>query len=276
MLPHTHRTLHGGKKEKARIFFLLTTAFLTTALVTHGQQDVGFVVNVEGIWFLNNSPRQLSPGSPLQAGVIRADKPGAGDFIEIANLSGRIIRRLNCFRDDCSKPITLYTAEGDVPSPWFKTLMETLNKDPKRYKAATIRTKGELLEAVVKVAGSQADLSSVLANAGRDTYLLRFEARSGGHVVGPVRVDWDPNRLAVVTVKGLAPGLYDVRQLDEHGKRRERGTEASVLFASPEKFDSVFCEFRRAVLLTGGWHAREDSKRQVLRVALTKLEADVR
>lgn len=283
MLPRIYRTLHGGKKERARIFFFLSTVVLTTALVTHGQQDVGrdvgFVVNLEGRWFLNNSSRQLSPGSPLQAGVIRADKPGAGDFIEIASLSGRIIRRLNCFTDDCSQPITLNADESDVLSLWFKTLMEILNRDPKRYEVATTRGEGELRESVVKVVGSQADLSSVLASMRRDTYLLRFDShREGGRVIGPARVDWEPNRLATVTVKGLAPGLYVVRQLDVHGKPREPGTEAWVLFANPERFDNIFCEFRDAFVLTGVWDrsVRESTKRRSLRVALTKLEANVR
>lgn len=279
MAPHLRRTLRGGKREAAGVFFLCVAVVFATAPAAYGQQDirpeVGFVVNLKGRWVLSTS-RQLSPGSLLREGdSIRAQDPEVGDFIEIANLGGRIIKKLNCFEADCSQPFTLKGDESVTPSLWFRVLMEILNKDPKRYEVASSRGAGDLREAVVKVAGYQTDISSVLANVSRDTYLLRFEPAGGGRAIGPVRVVWDPNRLAIVTEKGLAPGLYVVRQLDVKGNPREPGTEAWVLFAGPESFDNIFCKFRDALILTSRW-PRETTKRQTLRGALNKLEAEAR
>lgn len=279
MALHTRKTLCGGKRKVAGIFFLLVTFVFVTAPITYGQQavrrEVGFVVNLKGQWFSLSRP--LGPGSLLREDdVIRAHAPEAGDFIEIANLGGRIIKKLNCSEDDCNQPLILKADESGVLSLWFKSLMEMLNRDPKRYEVEGSRGAGDLREAVVKVAGYQTDLSSVLANVSRDTYLLRFEPVRGGRAIGPIRVAWDPDRLAIVTVKGLATGLYVVKQLDVKGHPRESGTEALVLFAESESFDNVFCVFRDALVLTGRWSTRETTKRQTLRAALTKLEAEVR
>jgi hypothetical protein len=282
MVPQTRETLHGGNREAAAgIIFFLVTILFAPASVAYGQQnvrrEVGFVVNLKGKWIAGPS-RQLRPGNPLQEDdIIRARDPEAGDFIEIADLSGRIIKKLTCFEDDCSQPFTLKADESGILSLWFKDLMKILNRDPKRYEVARSRGVGDLREAVVKVAGDQTDLSPVLASVSRDTYLLRFEPVGSGRAIGPVRVAWNPDRLATVTVKGLAPGLYAVRQLDVKGRQpREPSTEAWVLFTGPESFDNIFCEFRDSVVFTVRWPVREGTKRQYLRVALTKLEAEVR
>jgi hypothetical protein len=280
MASHTHSTIHACNKKAIRIFFFLIAAIFVAALVAYAQQDVGFVVNLNGNWILNSS-RSLNAGSPLQAGdTIRARDPKAGDFIEIADLRGRIIKKLNCAEEDCKLPIVLKVAESSVVTRWFRAVMGILNRSPKEHQVAISRGEGDLREAVVKIAGEQVELSSVMSNLRRDTYLLRFDSKKAGATpVGPIRVDWNPATLTSMTVKGLAPGLYVVRLLNNQDREpREPGTEAWVLFTKPEKFDQAFCEFREAVVLTEEWDksTRENSKRQLLRATLTNLEMETR
>jgi hypothetical protein len=95
-------------------------------------------------------------------------------------------------------------------------------------------------------------------------------------MVGPVKVEWIPNQLCVVSVRGLTPGLYEVQLLsNEDREQLEPGTEAWVLFASPETFEDAFCEFHQAKVLLRSWpnSVGQSTKRQFLRATLNKLES---
>jgi len=280
MTPQFHRTPDGGKKMATRILFFLTTVVFVTAVAVYAQQDVGLVVNLNGDWFI--STRKLGYGSPLKDGeIIRARNPVTGDFIEIADLNGRIIRTFNCSRDNCKQPIEVRAAKSSIFSRVFRAAMTILYKEPKKHQVLISRGGGELRESVVKIAGEQVELSSVLADLSAGSYLLKFEAQRLGAppISNPVRVDWNPSGLSPVTVKGLTPGLYVVRLLNNQDREPgEPGTEAWVLLAKPEKFDKAFCEFREVVDLTNQWgtSVRLTSKRQLLRATLTSLETQAR
>jgi hypothetical protein len=271
----------GGEKV-ARIFLFLLAAFAmaTLVVVAKQQQVVAVVVNLRGEWYLNSS-RKLGPGSSLTAGGrIEARDPKSGDYIEIADRSGRIIINRSCDSRGCGGPIILPADSPSLASRLYGAAMALLAKAQPRF-VVLISRGGELREAVVKIAGEQVDLSSVLANKGKGTYLVRFEPKGEGITnldpIGPVVVEWDPSKLAVVTVKGLKPGLYQVQPLNNEDREPlEPGTEAWVLFARPDRFDQAFCEFREVSALTKEWgrSIRESSKRQFLRAALGQLDAE--
>lgn len=282
MTPHTHRILMESTRS-AVMFFSLVTVVLITGLVAGAQQQVGFVVNLRGDWFLGSS-HKLKPGSPLPAGgTIQARELRGGEYIEIANRSGQIMINKSCDGGGCERPIKLPATSPSLASRLFEAAMEVLFNDPVRF-AVMISRGGELREAVIKITGEQVDLSPVLANKSRGTYLLQFEPRSAGtpanaKPIGPVSVDWVPDKLSPVPVKGLTPGLYVVQPLsNEDGEPLEPGSESWVLFTKPERFDQALREFREAVVLTDKWvgSARQSSKRQFLRAALGQLDAEGR
>jgi hypothetical protein len=282
MTSHDHRTLKGGGRA-AGSFFSLAAVALLVVIVADAQQQVGFVLNMRGNWVLNSS-QSLSPGSPLPAGGrVQVRNPRSGDYIEIVNRGGQVIVNRSCESGGCGQAITLPTASRGVGSRLLEAAMALVASDPVKF-AVLLSRGGELREAVVKIAGEQVDLSAVLANKSRGTYLLRFEPRSTGtpanaKPIGPVSVDWEPNKLAPVTISGLTPGLYVVQPLsNEDREPLEPGTESWVLFARPEKFDKAFCDFREAVITTDQWGdaTRQVSKRQFLRAALSQLETEAR
>lgn len=281
MTSHNHGTLKS--RRAAAIFFSLSAVALLVVIIAEAQQQVGFVLNVRGNWILN-STQTLKTGSPLPvSGRIQARDPKSGDYIEIANRIGQVIINRSCNDRGCGQPITLPADSPGLGSRLFGAAMALIANDPVRF-AVLISRGGELRESVVKIVGEQVDLSAVFANKSRGSYLVRFEPKSAGtpanaKPIGPISVDWDPNKLALVTVKGLTPGLYVAQPLsNEDREPLEPGTESWVLFARPEKFDEAFCEFHEAVVTTYQWgeSAREDSKRQFLRAALSQLETEAR
>lgn len=270
--------------DRARRKQVVCAAFLIALLfcmqpLAYAQQQVAFVMNLKGEWILNPSQR-LNPGSPLPAnGTIRLRNRQGGDFIEIADRGGRPIITRRCDSEDCSQPLHIPAVRDNVVVRFFSAAMAILGRDPSRV-AVLISRGGELNEAVVPFADGQADLSSVFAGKSRGTYLIRFvpkgaNAPANAPIVGPVSVEWNPNRLCVVTVQGLKSGLYEVQLLsNEDREPLEPGTEAWVLFVKPETFGDAFCEFHEAQTLTKSWSepVRQSTKRQFLRAMLSKLE----
>lgn len=268
-----------GRRQVARSCFLIALFFCLQPL-GYAQQQVAFVIHLKGEWILNPSHR-LNPGSPLPAdGIIRLRNRQGGEFIEIADRGGRPLIKRSCDLEDCSQPLRIPVVRDGVVARFFSAAMAILSRDPSRV-AVLISRGGELREAVAPFADGQADLTSVFANKSRGTYLIRFiskaaNAPANAPIVGPVSVEWNPNKLCVVTVNGLKSGLYEVQLLsNEDREPLEPGTEAWVLFVSPQNFGDAFCEFHEAQVLTRSWSEsiRQSTKRQFLRAMLSKLES---
>lgn len=73
-----------------------------------------------------------------------------------------------------------------------------------------------LREAVVQLQDGRIDLSPVFAEAGTDTYYLRWQPmavadRSAqGEPIGPLTYAWSPSKRDLGASKGLKPGLYEL------------------------------------------------------------------
>jgi hypothetical protein len=266
---------------------ILVTLAAATLLFVHSvlaQRAFGFVINLHGDWVLDSS-QTLKVGSTLRAGGrVHARSPSDRDFIEIADRRGQVIITKSCRVSDCRRPFTLPREESGVASRVLEAAMAFISNDPVRF-AVLISRGGELREAVVKLSGEQADISSVMANKSSGKYFLRFVPESAGAApnegrqLGPVGVNWNANKSQPITIKGLTPGLYEVQLLNgQDMEPEEPGTEAWVLFVRPEHFDEVLCSFREAINLASRWgrSTRADSKRQFLRGFLGYLDSKER
>jgi hypothetical protein len=279
MSAHNNRRSHRVNATIALV--ALTGAALLFAHGVLAQRTVGFVLNLEGAWVVDDSP-PLKPGSPLYAGRrVRARSRSENDFIEIADARGQIIINRNCREYDCREPINLPRGRAGVLSRVLEVSMALIYNNPAKFVVLVSRG-GELREAVVKVSGEQADMSSVLTNRRSGRYFLRFVPKSGAAAgdeskqLGPVAIDWDAGKLLPVPIKGLTPGLYEVQLLDGQDKEPEGpGTEAWVLFVRPERFGEALRSFREAEALANGWgdSARTSSKRRFLRAFLGHLDS---
>jgi hypothetical protein len=279
MSAHTKQRSH-----RVNVTVTLVTLAGVAFLFAHSvlaQRTVGFVLNLDGEWVVDNSP-PLKPGSPLHVGErIRARSRSQNDFIEIADARGRVIINRNCREYDCRKPIDLPRDDSGIFSRVLEVGMAIIYNSPTKF-AVLVSRGGELREAVVKLSGEQADMTSVMTNRSPGKYFLRFVPKSGATAsderkqLGPVGIDWDARKLLLVSIKGLTPGLYEVQLLDGQDQEPEGpGTEAWVLFVRPERFGEAFCSFREAEALADGWgdSARTSSKRQFLRAFLGHLDS---
>lgn len=265
----------------ALVLVILAAAILPFAHSVLAQRTVGFVLNLHGDWVLNSS-QPLKPGSPLLAGGwVRARSPSDVDFIEIADRRGQVIIHRNCGESDCKQPVHLPRDDSGIISRVLEAGLAIIFNDPTKFEVLISRG-GELREAVVKVSGEQAELSSVMSNKGSGKYFLRLIPKSAGVTTAdreppvPVGVEWDPNKLLVVSIKGLTPGLYEVQLLNGQDMEPEGpGTEAWVLFVRPERFDEASCSFSEATNLANSWGraTREDTKREFLRGFLAHMDS---
>jgi len=246
-------------------------------------EEAYYVLGLQGKWIFN-SKVQLKCGSPLSApGTIKLQDRQPGDFIEIADRGGRPQPQYSrrCDTEDCSQPILIRAEQNGVFSRLFSGIMRMLWKNDDGECEVVISRGGELREAVVPITGEQVDLTAIFAGKGRGPYLLRFipkgsNAKRNASMLDRVRIEWNPGRSCIVTVKGLNTGLYEVQLLGNDGEPLEPGTEAWALIVKPENFGSKSREFREAQSLTKTWpkSIRHSTKRQFLRAALAKLEIE--
>lgn len=276
---------YGNKRAKG-LFVFIAAALLTTALTVYAQRKErtgGYVINLEGDWVLNGSST-LGPWSPLpDGGIIQLRRRKGSEYIQLGDKQGNVIQNINCDIDDCTRSFKLQTPETiSGGSILFEAVMIVIGRSPRLF-TVLLSKGGELKEAVVELADGRADLSNVFMNRRRGTYLLWFmPKRVGGadrrRPVGPVIVDWEPGRPALITVKGLSPGLYEADMLGEDGGKLEPGTEAWLLFTPPEIFEEASRDFAEATALTDSWDKRmsQSLKRQFLRAALGSIDVRLR
>src|SRR5436190_5451343 len=139
---------------------LLTVAFFSASRAT--AQQVGYVLEISGQWFLSaNSQQNLAKSQALPAGgIINARSRAQMDRIVIVNLKGDIIARRDCGNSgECTRPIRLPQAAAPEPSTWgviVSSVMSLLGGEPDRYSIHRKRDE-ELPDAVVQMKGEQLD-----------------------------------------------------------------------------------------------------------------------
>lgn len=274
----------------AVIIFLL----LPTVQAQEGAkpEDIGFVLNLYGKWFLEvegQTPERINSGRALPAGgTIRVQSPDSSNFIDIVLLNTGTISRSCCNKDksrkreECDKPISLPKTIENKSSLLERMLvsMKQLLQRPERPVAALSRGGGHMEDSVIKLEDDQVDLSPVFNNMEGGLYHLSFRTvvhdteSSSEMSLDKVDLKWEPDHAFRIKIKHLKPGLYKLRLLEMYGEHYEpTPSEAWVLFVEPEKFEQAFASYQEAVQLTSKWSEdiKPDSVRNFLRSYLELL-----
>ncbi|HEX9930043.1 MAG TPA: hypothetical protein VGB02_16035 [Pyrinomonadaceae bacterium] len=242
-------------------FLQLTLVCLVVCAAQTAAQDVAYVLEVKGNWYLTTARENaLRQGQRLPAsGVIRSKSPTPDDLLVVADLRGEIIRDLNCRRNQCSKSIVL--PEGN-PKPGFlsgiyNSAMALIWGSPHRY--SIHRSRGEnLLDGVVRLDGDKIDLSPILQTPGKYHLRWRKIPASDGEKIGEwletITTESSDKQTAIASTAKLTPGLYEVNSMQPRGKYLEATPVfAWVLVSSPTDYEKTSAAFAEAVGKTKQW-----------------------
>lgn len=249
-------------------------------------QDVGYVLDISGDWYLNGATRLARTARLPANGVIRAGAQSeVSNFIVVANRSGAIIARRACNKPgECDSQITLPPAsEPSVARRLFETVADWWNGNTEKY--VTAAPKGDdINEAVVKLENNVLNLEPVFKNMEGGTYHLRFEplAQGGTAASSPAAVlpfKWEPGQATSLGACGLKPDMYRLSLLAPGDDDfNETGMEAWVLVTSAERYDSAAKQFGEAMSLAQQWgnQVKPNTVRSFLRANLDLLATQQR
>ena len=239
---------------------MTAVALLVTPAVV-GQEPVGYVLDIDGDWYLTKNSL-LKKGSALPSeGLINAGSPDdVNNYIVIADRNGRIFERRNC-RDPraCERPIRLPKLMQNSPSLAARIVDAVMGlwvSDPARYRTFGVRGEAaSLREAVVLMADGFVNLSRPFGTIKEGEYLIRFVDPSDQRVVlMPVRVRVAPGVQPSIAAGTLVPGLYEIQLLDKYSSEPQAvGTEAWILVSRPSDYERYVSSFDQAVKVTKGW-----------------------
>jgi hypothetical protein len=258
---------------------LLAVGFSASAAQT---QQIGFVLDINGEWFLNGKTSLHATSKLPAGGVIRASSASDRSFyIVIADLNGKIIEERECRKaGECNNPIQLPQFPGII-SRIFGAVERLLGANPPRY-VAPISKGDDLSEAVVKLDGSQIDLTDVFNTIEAAEYFVRFDpiirrdSPSKAKSFGPIAFRWDPSRSRHLGVNGLKSGLYRLSIMEKHGNGfDDTGQYAWVLVSNALDYGKNTNSFGEALTLTQQWgrRVRSDVRRSFLRASLDLIAA---
>lgn len=281
----------AGAKLTAAFFVLIAGLAVVTCsdgvAEEEKRESIGYVFDSTGDWLQDGVKFSRKRGDPVYGGAVITLDP-ASEEVQ-TNGASIIITFYNGKREErapteFTKPIELPKSLGERTS-WlgrFQRAMGGLfSGHPERYLITAVRS-GESLrlrEAVVKLNGSEIDLSPVFKTAPAGMYLARFrrvdsEATKGrGKTPELLAFDWKPDRGQSSTVTGLKPGLWRVSLL-RPGDERPLDVDAWVLACAPESYKATAGLFDQVAALTGGWgqQVSQEEVRSFLRTALAALE----
>ena len=253
-------------------------------------QDVGYVVDIEGGWFIDG--RQLAKGQGVAGGrVISNPSPTEFDYIVVA-YKDKSVGALRC-RDTGGRNSSacrqgLQTPQRLARASWASLLAAALprfGRAPARYSVHMIRAEdGNLREAVLSGERGAVDLAPAFAEMRKGTYYARLRPKSGDGFGGPVEhepyaLKWDPSAAAPLRVGRIEPGLYELSLLERRGSEfRPTLVTAWVFVASPAEHARAAAEFAEASGTASAWaeQAGRGTVRSILRAALEQLSAPPR
>ncbi len=249
------------------------------------QQQIGYVVDIDGKWLLDKQPPQaLSKGQQLPAGgVIRIVSPSKNNYITIVSLSGDLIAHRQCDNPgDCDRPIRLgrdTKPQSSSVGGVMDAVMNLIWGEPDRYSVHRVRG-GELPDGVVQLRDGQVDLGPVFKKREKDRYYLRFLTiphdgkPASRKSLGPITFDWDPAKPSAIPINDLKPGLYELGLLERDGEEYvPTNITAWVLVSKPGEYGKATSSFQQAKTLTEKWgkDVKPQSVRSFLRAHLDHL-----
>lgn len=239
----------------------LSAALLILILAPLTWAQVGYVKDIEGKWVLNGQPLKKGQALPARGRITFEPSDALRSLITIGDNNSRTIFHRNCDNPgECKSPIDLPDASTDEPSVVSEivgAVMRIWFRSDKKAPVPLISRGGMLKESVVRLEGTNLDLSPTFADMPRGEYLLRFVPKSHAREVAALRAipfNWDPKGARKLSVKGLTPGTYELQLLSPQDRAQlEPGTEAWVLVATPADYERALSSYLQAVAITSQW-----------------------
>lgn len=241
----------------ARALGFLTCFIILLALTpTSNGQQVGYVLEIRGVWYLNGNPADtLRRWQPLPASsVIRVHSPSRYDAITVADMRGAILGRREC-QTDCLTPIRLPPppAQPTLVRGILKTAMEWLWGSPDRYIAA--RSRGaELSDGIAKLEHGKVDLNSLLNIQGQ--YRCRWRLLAPNEKVAAPAWSEAVELKPIISFSEFKAGLYEFQALRKVVTGLEPVSSAWVLVVLPEQYGNTQESYDQAVRLTKQWEGK--------------------
>jgi len=243
----------------ARIGLALASLLLGLLIARSVQsaEDAGFVLNVQGAWFINGSDTNLKlfervpPGSVIMFGGEHAAPYGE---IEIALTNGKLSER-HCKNDDeCDQPIKINPSHEQADPVMIRLLGPSLD-DFHDYVTAISRGLTEPKEVVLKLDKGTLDVLPLLEGKPAGAYVLEFKRHSAAH--RPVAsffelpIVWDPKSPAAAKsaqTSEAIPGVFAVK----YGPGYEE-EEARALIVPRRNYEFAQEQFLQARKLAESW-----------------------
>jgi len=230
------------------------------------QQNVGFVLELQGKWSSGKDHRTIRLGQQLQGGlVLENPDPADGDHIVVANLRGEVIKTIRCKSGACREcteaggcydPIHSLPNAMESPgalSTVLNAVVELLLAKPERYSVHRVRGAENSRTGVVQMQGDTVDIDSLLLGEEAGTYEFQFIPLSEKtHQPNPTslfgQTKWNPGAKAILNINGIEPGLYEVRF--DHGTTTGN---AWILVCSGADYRDRAVAFQEFVHQTESW-----------------------
>ena len=285
-----------GRREMIPGLFLTFMLVLATPSISMGQELIGFVLDMQGKWFLDGSPpRKIHKGSTLPAGGSIYIQPPVSRSarVVVADRTGAIIVKKECgLAGECEGKIRLPGPSPGTSSAGrhVSAVLDVLSKEePVKYESfissSSQLPEGDLTaedvrEAVVAIRGDSLDMRPVFARVRKGRFFLRLNALPGEQSLdhlpdgAPIVYDWDPAAPSPVKAPGIQPGLYEMERLakDERGFA-SAGVVAWVLIPKPDEYEKVSYCFGKVVQVATKWGGdiKPNTMRRYLRANLDYL-----
>jgi len=252
-----------------------------SAYVAQSRSDAGYVLEVEGKWYVK-AKQYLAVGQRVAAGdVIRVLSPGETDHIVISGMTGEIIARRHCGKETCSRGL-IVPASNKNDAGLFTVILDTamrlIRGKPDRYSVHGVRgVNNDLREAVCVRDGASVELGPAFHSMPKGVYYLKLREVVSGAAEparGPFRFDWDPQQTSTLQLSDISDGTYEIRLMTLLGDQYETTPlTVWVLISDKQEFKRLTDLFRQATSVTDTWQTStaDETKRTVLRAYLHSL-----
>ncbi|HSK71255.1 MAG TPA: hypothetical protein VK892_06140 [Pyrinomonadaceae bacterium] len=233
-----------------QILFIFFTAFLSISVLPNSvkaQISIGYVLEIRGDWYLNNTI-PLRQGQKLPAsGVIGIKSPNRFDRIKIADLNGEIRMDEKCAKD-CSFKLPAAPVKTSYLSAILSTIMSLIwSESSERYSAHRSRG-GEISDGIVKLENDQMDLSPLLSSQGEKYLQWRKIPLKGAKEFGewskPIELKLGNGKM-IISVKDLQPGLYEFNLLRRMENSFEPTDSAWILITPAKDYEKSVESFEQ-------------------------------
>jgi hypothetical protein len=248
-----------------RLPIIFGLSLAVVAVPGFGQQNVGFVLELQGKWVSGKDQAPLKLAQSVQGGLVLENRdPTDGDHIVVANLQGEIIKTIRCKSGacrECAPAGGCYDPIHPLPNPEetpsnistvMNAVVELLSAKPDRYSIHRVRGAEGFRSSVAELEGDGIDLNSLLEGVEPGDYEFQFISLS--ERAGPSKLAlsgqarWKPGERMTLSLNGIEPGLYEVHY--RHGTTS--GNVWLLLCPTPE-FGVMVTAFQRFTHQTQSW-----------------------